>query len=306
MKMKALVTTGMIFMLPAMTQAAEWGGMVTLGFSKTDVSGTPVDVTTTTLDFNGVYDFQNGFSMGFDAGLAFGDISNGGPDVDLTYFALNGEYKLQNGVTFGGYFERGSVDDGGVLIGNSSIRSYGLTVGYETDQLDTEVYFGKSETSPSLPAGVDIKDYGVRVGYQLSPQAFAVGALGRSEISGLGPKLDLDMIALGGGYAFSNQFSAYGGIQRVSVDVANLDATTFGLGVAYSPSAISNMPMVFSLELARTRLDAGGPTTDLDTIRLGVSLPLGKAGGDVPANSVVNNIAKGGHNVLTSGILGAF
>ena len=306
MKLKPLVVTSLVFMMPAAVQAAEWGGMATLGFSKTDVSGGGGDISTATLDFNGVYDFENGFSMGFDAGLAFGKVSNGGPDVDLNYFALNGEYKLQNGVTFGGYAERGSVDDNGALVGNISMTSYGLTFGYETDKLDTEVYFGKSTTSPSLPAGVDVKDYGIRVGYQISPQAFVVGALGRSEVSGGGTSADLDMIGVGGGYAFSDQWSAFGGIQRVSLDLANADATTFGLGVAYSPSAISNIPMVFSLELARTRLDVGGTTGDLDTIRLGVSLPLGNAGADVPANSVVNNIATGGHSVLTSGVLGAF
>jgi len=306
MKLKSLVMTSLVFVVPATVQAADWGGMATLGFSQTEVSDSSTDISTVTLDFNGVYDFENGFSMGFDAGLAFGDVSNGGPDVDLNYFALNGEYKLQNGVTFGGYVERGSVDDDGAIIGDVSMTSYGLTLGYETDKLDSEVYFGESTTSPSLPSGVDVKDYGIRVGYQISPQAFVVGALGRSEISGIGGDVELDMVGVGGGYAFSDQWSAFGGIQRVSLDLADADATTFGLGVAYSTSAISNLPMVFSLELARTRLDVSGSSGDLDTIRFGVSVPLGNAGGDVPANSVVNNIAKGGHSALTSGVMGAF
>lgn len=193
--------------------------------------------------------------------MGFGDISNGGPDVDTSNLGFNGEYKLRIGTTFGGYFEYASIDDGGALLGDASIRSYGLTAGYETEALDTEAYFGMSDTSPSLATGIDIKDYGVRLGCKLSSQAFVVGALGRSEIAGPGGSVDLDMAALGGVYAFGNQWSAFGGVQRTSLDIVNVDATTYGLGVAYDTGAVSDVPMVLSLELARTRLRAAGRAT---------------------------------------------
>ncbi|MDQ2093812.1 porin [Rhodalgimonas zhirmunskyi] len=306
MNMKLVVAAGMAIAIPATLQADDWNGVVTLGYSQTDIGGTGADASAGSLDFNGVYNFDTGFSLGFDASLVVADISNGGGDMDLNYLALNGEYKLQNGVTFGGYIERGEVDDNGLLLGNARLTSYGLTFGYEVENLDAEAYIGASDTSPSLGGGTDINDFGVRVGYQISPQAFMVGSLARSEISNTGVSVDIDMIALGGGYAFNNQWSVYGGVQRISVDAASLDETTYGLGVAYSPAAISAMPMTLSLELARTDVDLGGASSDLDTVRLGLTVPLGNTKKNVPANSVVNNIAKGGHNVVTSGFLGAF
>jgi Gram-negative porin len=208
-------------------------------------------------------------------------------------------------MTAGGYVERGSIDVD-LLGADAAVTSYGLTFGYETDRLDAEVFLGKSNTSPSLPAGVDVKDYGVRVGYQISPKAFVVGSLARTDISGVGGGVDLDMISLGGGYAFNDEFSVFGGVQRISLDIASADATTYGLGVAYQPARMNTVPMIFSLELARTSLDIGGPSADLNTVRLGVSIPLGNTSKGVPVNSLVNNIAKGGRSVVTSGIMGVF
>lgn len=61
MKMKTMVATGLVFMLPAMVQAADCNGIATLGYSKADISGVPENFSAATLDFNIVFDLRNGF-----------------------------------------------------------------------------------------------------------------------------------------------------------------------------------------------------------------------------------------------------
>ena len=297
-----LIAGGLALAVPGASVANEWRGDVTLGYSKSDISLVPNDVSAVTLDLQGEYRLDNGLSFGVGAAIAKLDISGAPVDVDVNHFALDATYRMQNGVKFGAFAERGKIDVGG--LGNAKLTTFGALVGYETDRLDAELYFGKSDVDPSLP--IDIKEYGLRANYWVSESAFVTGGLARSRVSAGGTDVDLDLISLGGGYAFNDAFSVFGGLQKASVDIANLDATTLGIGIAYKTQVISNIPTTFSLELARTSLDIGGPSVDVDTVRLGVSVPLGKSGNSVPLNSVTGSIANGSHNVLTSGILGAF
>ncbi len=299
--------SGFLLFAPVGLDAAEMGGSVTLGFSKSDISVVPNDLKTTTLDMNGYYDVGNGLSFGMNAALARIDITGGAPDLDANYFGLDGKYRFSNGFAVGAYVERGHVkDSAGLLLGSVTLTSYGLTLGYETDDLSAEVYYGVSDTKPSLPAGIDIKDFGARVQYDFAPNAFGVGAIGRTRIEGAGNSVDIDLVSLGGGYSFNDSLMAYGGAQRASIGLVNVDVTTFGLGLAYKTAAISGIPTVLSLELARSTLDTPGPSVDIDTVRFGVTIPLGKSKSHAPLNSVVNGIQNGGHSVVTSGVLGAF
>jgi hypothetical protein len=291
----------MVLLLPVMAQAGDWNGIATLGYSHTSVSGGGGDANAGTLDVNGVYDFGNGVSLGFDTGFSSVDVSSVAVNSTENYYALNGAYKLDSGMTFGAYVEHQHLDSstGLVLLGSGSITSYGATIGYETAALNSEVYFGASETDPSMPAGVDIRDYGLRVSYQISAQGFIAGTLARTRISGPGGDTNLDRIALGGGYAFTDQFSAFGGIDRLKANAfGTVKLTAYSLGVGYRPANLSSVPMIFSLEVQRTHADSSfGGTSNADTIRAGVSIPLGQGKAGVPANSLLNGIGRGPHSV---------
>lgn len=76
---------------------------------------------------------------------------------------------------------------------------------------------------------------------------------------------------------FSNGWSGFAGVNWFDVDNVNLDATTFGVGVGYDLKQVSQVPALVSLELARSDVSLGGTSADVDTIRLGVTFPLGNA-----------------------------
>ena len=303
-KIHSLAIAAVLAGVPSLA-AAEVNGMLTLGYSMSDIEFSPNDINALTLDFSGTYDVGNGLSFGLDAGLSKADISGAPVDFDLAYFGLNAKYSFANGVSLGAYAERGQLDTN-LPIPTGKLNSYGLTVGYENDKLSGEAYFGFSTTKPGLPSDLDIADYGLRGRYEFSEAGFGTVAIGRTRLNTPGPSVDLDMIALGGGYAFNDRFMMYGGLQRASIDLVNAEMTTIGLGVAYQTTAISAVPAILSLEMARSRLSTGGPSIDVDTIRVGISVPLSKSGSRVPLNSVVNSIDRGSHSVLTSGVLAAF
>ncbi|WP_319826094.1 porin [Thalassovita sp.] len=306
MKQKLLTTVcALAFTLPAVAFAGDWQGNATLGFASSDIDGAPDNLTATTLDLHGEYDTGVGFVLGVDA--AIGKLKMSGTPIDesVNYFALTGMYGLSNGLSVGAYAERGAVSDSTLIPVDLEMTSFGLVLGYSLGSVDGEIYYGTSDTDPSLPAGIDVNDLGLRAAFSPVQNVEVNAVIARTRISGGGPDVDLDLIGLGGSYAINHALTAFGGVQKASLDILSADATTIGLGLAYQTAALG-IPTTLSLEVARTSIDVGGPSEDVDTVRVGISIPLGKSATSVPLNSVAGAVANGGHSVLTSALLGVF
>ena len=165
---------------------------------------------------------------------------------------------------------------------------------------------GRTTTNPDLPSGVDVNDYGFALKYTAMQNVTLGGNVMRTRLSGGGNHVDLDMIGVAGAYAFNDQWTAFSGLTRTKISDVDAKVTTFGLGVSYDMTSLVKIGSSASLEYAHTKNDLDGGDGSLNTVRLGVTIPLGHSTGKVPLNSVADSILKPTHSVVSSTVLSAF
>ncbi|QYX56715.1 hypothetical protein K1T73_17040 [Roseovarius sp. SCSIO 43702] len=282
--------------------AQEFSGAATLGYGHTSLSDGLGDANSYTLDGIGEVDFQNGFTIGMNGSLKKVDPDGSGNDTEAVDLGLELASRLPSGFMLGGYLDFINVDEdiGGGFATNADILSYGIKTGYVTDVLAAEFHIGLSETSPSLPSGVDWTDYGINLRYQATDRTEVGGHLLRSEISGPGGTGNIDSIGLSGSHGFGSGWTTFGGVNWADADGAGGDVTTFGVGVGYDLSRVAAVPAQLSLELARSNIETGAGDVDADTVRLGLTMPLGGGKTGAPLNSVSHATMKPRHNALST------
>ncbi|MDX5401612.1 MAG: porin [Rhodobacterales bacterium] len=288
---------------PSLAAAQDLSGGVTLGFGQHDVSEIGQDLSTSSLDGRVDFAFANGMTFGVSAGYLDLGIDGTPMDVNADFIALNVGYKLSNGLSFGAYAERLNGSVTGLPI-DLSLKSIGAEMGYATGNLELGMHLGRTSTSPDLP--IDIDNVGLTAKYAAMPNLDIAGAFLRANLSMGGMDADIDMIGLAAAYDINDQFSLFGGVSRTSQDDLDLDVTTMGLGVGYDLAQMTGMASVVSLELARTDLSMGPGSTDLDTLRLGLTFPLGGKGTEAPLNSVADSIFNPRHGAVNAALTGAF
>ncbi len=290
----------MISLTPAIAGAQEFNGAATLGYGQSSISNGGGDFGTFTGDFTGTLSFDNGLHWGFDAKYYNADPDNISGDVSLWDLGTTLNYQFDNGGVLGGYLDYADFDSGLGLNLSSDVTSYGISGGYVVENAGFEAWIGESETSPSLPNGTDWTDFGARFRYQASDSAVFGGHYVRSDVSGGGVNLDLYSVGLGGYYRFNSGWGTYAGLVHQSFSDLDLDYTTLGIGVDYNLLEISEIPGQVSLELARTDIDVGGASGDIDTLRFGLTFPLGGRTSSTPLNSVARAAMAPRHNALTT------
>lgn len=305
MKIK-LIMGAAIASMPFALSAQEAGGAFTLGYGASSVSGPAGNLSTLSLDGVGNIALNNNFNIGFFGSFRNVDESNTSNDLSASDFGLALNYQFINGLVLGGYLDYANLDFGS-FAGDFDATSYGGTVGYVNDTFGAEAFLGETETSPDLGSGVDWVDYGLNLRYVLSPQVRIGGHVMRSDISvPNSADVEVDSYGIGGDYGFGNGWSGFGGLSYVELDRANVDATTFGVGVGYDLQQISRLPAAVSLELSRTDLSQPGNGADVDTIRLSVTLPLGNRQNANPLNSVSRSAMSPRHNAISTLLDSAF
>ena len=291
--------------MPLSAIAQEFQGAVTLGYGMSDVSDISEDIDTLTFDSRLGYDFGNGIRVGADFDSVRGKMDGISQDVTGSVLGVYGAYAFANGATLGVYAEEANLDIDGVTI-DLSATSFGLMGGYETATSQFGGFVGKTTTDPDLPAGVDIRDFGLSFRHAASDQFTIGGSFVRSEISGPGGDVDLDFIGVAGAYEINPSWTVFGAISKASLDLVDADLTTFGLGVTYDLSSVFHFGSSVSLELARSDASLGGLDGDLDTVRLGFNIPLGAREFNVPMNSVADSVMNPRHSAVSSFVLSAF
>lgn len=286
---------------PALVAAQDMSGGVTLGFGQHDVAGQ--DLSTSSLDGRVKFTFSNGVTFGVSAGYL--DLGIDGVPVDLNanFVGLDLGYRFSNGASVGGYVEQLNAGIGGLPI-DLTLKSIGAEVGYAMSGLELGAHLGRSSTSPDI--GIDIDNAGITAKYALMANLDIAGAFLRANLSSGGSDVDIDMIGLAAAYDVNEQVAIFGGLSRTSVDLLDADFTTMGLGVGYDLSAMTGMASVVSVELARTSFDIGGGGEDLDTLRLGLTFPLGEKGTEAPLNSVADSIFNPRHGAVNAALTSAF
>lgn len=290
----------LLSVLPATVSAQDFSGAATLGFGRSSVSGGGGDANIPTLDATGLVDFNNGVFLGLVGKLSDVNASDASADVRMMDLGAAGTYQFNSGATLGGYIDYLDTDATSLgLSVDGSATSYGFTGGFVRDDLGVEFHLGMTDTSPSLGAGVDWVDYGVNLRYVAGANTRVGGHIQRSDISGPGGSLDITSYGIGADHQFGVGWSAFGGLTRASV-TGGVDLTTLGIGVGYDLSQNTSLPAQLSLELARSDLDVSGASGDVDSIRLGFSMPLGKRRSVAPLNSVARASMAPRHNALST------
>ena len=290
---------------PMSAFAQDYSGAVTLGYAKSDVSGTSDDIYTNSLDGRASVHFDNGVTLGANANAVRGHMQGGAGHITGSVFGVQGGYQLPSTLRFGAYAEKAKLDITG-LGTDLSATSAGITAGYDYANVKMDGFIGRTTTNPDLPGGVDVNDYGIMVRYTAMPKVTLGGNLMRTRLSGGGDHADIDMIGVAGAYDFNDQWTAFGGVTRTKVSALDAKATTFGLGVSYDLSSLVNFNSSASLEYARTKTNLLGADGSLNSVRLGVTIPFGQASSKVPLNSVADSILNPTHSVVSSTVLSAF
>jgi len=286
---------------PALVAAQDISGGVTLGFGQHDVAGQ--NLSTSSLDGRVKMAFSNGLTFGVSAGYL--DLGLDGIPVDLSadFIGLDLGYRFSNGASVGGYVERLNASISGLPI-DLALKSFGAEVGYTMSDLDLRASLGRSSTSPDI--GIDIDNVGLAAQYTPMANLDIAGALLRATLSSAGTEVDIDMIGLAAAYDVNDQVAIFGGLNRTTVDLLDADFTTMGLGVGYNLAAMTGVTSVVSVELARTKFDVGGGGDALDTLRLGLTFPLGEKGTEAPLNSVADSIFNPRRGAVNAALTSAF
>jgi hypothetical protein len=289
---------------PALAVAQDMSGAFTLGFGDHEISDIDQGLSTATLDGRVNLTFANGMTFGVNAGYLDLGIDGAPVDITATFVGLDLGYKMTSGLSFGVYAEQLTADAG--LVIDLSLKSIGAKVGYETGSLDLGAYLGRTSVSPDI-AGIEADTFGLSAKYAAMPNLTLGGTFQRATLSvgGGADEADVDLLGIAGAYDINEQFSMFGGISRTSIDEADADITTMGLGLGYNLD-LGGFASTVSLELARTDLSVFGGGTDLDTVRLGLTLPLGGAGTEAPLNSVADSIFNPRHGAVNAALTGAF
>lgn len=300
---RALALCLLTISAPALALAQDTSGAITLGFGEHEVSDIDQGLSTASLDGRVNMTFASGMTFGVNAGYLDLGIDGAPIDIDATFVGLDVGYKMASGLSVGAYAEQLTADAG--LGIDLSLKSIGATAGYETGNLDFGAFLGRTTVSPDI-TGLDADTLGLSAKYAAMEKLTLGGSFQRASLSAGGSEeIDVDLIGLAGAYDITEQFSLFGGASRTTIDEADLDITTMGLGVGYDLN-LGGMSSMVSLELARTDLSAFGGGTDLDTVRLGFTLPLGGAGTEAPLNSVADSIFNPRHGAVNAALTGAF
>jgi predicted porin len=286
---------------PNLVAAQDISGGVTLGFGQHDILGENLD--TVSLDGRVDLAFTNGMTLGVTAGYLDLGIDGLSGNIDANFYGLDVGYRFSNGFSIGAYAEQLNGSISGLPI-DLSLKTIGAEVGYSMTNLEFGAHIGRTSTSPDI--NIDIDNIGLTAKYTPMENLDIAGAFLRANLSSGGTDIDIDMLGLAAAYDINEQFSVFGGLSRTSISDVDVDFTTMGLGVGYDLSQMTGLASVVSLEVARTEISLGGSSEDLDTVRLGLTFPLGGKGSEAPLNSVADSIFNPRHGAVNAALTGVF
>ncbi|WP_135450337.1 porin [Tabrizicola caldifontis] len=293
---------------PTLTAAQDisFSGAATLGLGFHDLSDISQDIRTNSLEGRLDFTFESGFTFGVDAGHVGVKIDDVPFDLSADFVGLRGGYGFASGMSLGLYHEQLNAG-ADILPIDISLKSTGVTAGYQMEGLEFGAFVGQSKTSPSLSPDIDFEDFGFTAKYSAVAGLTLGAAFLRTTIDTPGIDIDLDFAGLAASYSVSDQISVFGGVSKTSLDLIEADATTMGLGLGYALPEMGGVNSTVSLELARTDLSVlGTDVGNMDTIRLGLTIPLGSKGTEAPLNSVADSVFNPRHSAINAGLTSAF
>lgn len=294
---RLLLTGAVVSVAGAASAQSAFDSTFTLGYSNSSTDAG--DYSSVSLGIANEIRLNN-ITIDADIDFARLDPDDNSADLDLKRFALAPRYHFANGLVLGAYFQRVTAE----LDELGDADSYGLILGYENENLKLEGFIGETETDPDIPNS-DITDFGVTADYDASERLSVAGLFTRTTVDAPGGEVDADAVGIAASYDVTQAFQVFGGYGNFDVSDTDLDGNSVAIGVGYDIDDIGQLPPVtVSLELARTTLESGGQSEDIDTVRLGLSVPFGEGVSDVPLNSAASSFGGSDRTAVPSAILG--
>ncbi len=298
-----LCTVAILLALPVAAQAQTVTGGLTLSYGSLDGGDATADLAMRGLDGRLNIDFENGFSFGMQAGWATVDVEGAPFDLTGEFIGLDGRYRFSNGMTVGGFVEQLTFGIDPLPV-DISLKSYGLTAGYDMNGLEIEAFAGRTSVSPSVP--VDITNRGLSAKYTAVPKLTLGATYLKATLKNGGASEDIDFRGIAATYEITDALMAFGGASQSSIGLVGLDFDSIGFGLGYDLAQMTGFSSTLSLELARTTQSSGGFSADLDTVRVGVSFPLGQKGTALPMSSVADAILNPRRGAFNTALTAAF
>lgn len=285
----------------ASAQSVTVSGGLTLSYGEIDGGFGASDIKARGLDGRMKVDFGNGATVGMQVGKIDMPIPGTPVSLEGEFIALNGVYRFGSGVRIGGYVDRLTM---GVDLSSIDItlKTNGFSLGYEGQGFDVEAFIGNTSISPPI-LPVDIDNLGVAASYTGMPGLELGATWLRADLSAGGTSENIDFSGVAASYVFNQSFIVFGGISQADFFIASAELDTMGLGLGYDLGAATGFSATMSLELARTDL---GTSSDIDTVRLGLTVPLGSKGPALPMNSVADSILNPRHGAFNAALTSAF
>jgi len=278
-------------------QAQDFSGVFSLGYGENEFADTADRLNESSL--KGRFRAQTGNGMSF--GLQFGTETKSAPQTDESSNGRNLgadlQFAQQNNLSYGVYAESSAVTANGVDLLSTS--AFGLTAGYAANGLNLKGFVGSAalEEQPSA----EITALGVTASYQLAPN-FTVGAnLSQHGVKNGSFVNTASSVGLGAVYQPTPSIGLFGGFTSMDLSSSNdTRLTEMGLGGSYRVNRSGNSPILATLEVLNTDFNSDPDNISFNTIRLGVTFPLGAAARNVsvPINSAADRVFQPIRNVL--------
>ncbi len=278
-------------------QAQDFSSVISLGYGENKFAVSADRLSETSL--KGRFRAQTGNGMSF--GLQFGTEAKSDLETSETSggrnFGADMLFTQQNNLSYGVYAESAAVTSGGAAILSTS--AFGLTAGYAANGLNIKGFVGNAalQEQPS----VEITALGMTASYQIAP-TFTLGAnLSQHGIKNTGFVNTAYTYGLGAVYQPTPSIGLFGGFTSMDLSSSNDSRLTeMGLGGSYRVNRSGSSPILATLEFLNTDFNSDPDSISFNTIRLGVTFPLGAAAKNVsvPINSAADKVFQPVRNVL--------
>lgn len=271
-----------------------YGTAVTLGYNYLSADGEDADGGTLQVETDMAFG-----QMTLDLDLGIDTLSDSGDDISNTSVEVLPKYWFSDSFGAGAYFARDSID---LDVGDvANVDSYGLEGTYRAAGFEGSAFFGKTDLD-ELAGDVDVRDFGLRARFDVTPEFSVFGNGVQSNFDGGGGDFNASSVGIGAQYDFGTGFAMFGGYQNVSLDDLNGDIDTTSIGLNYGVST-GGMPVILSGEYAKINGNAAGLTEDADRLSFSATVLFGDAQNKrIPGNAVSSSLLKSDRNAL-SGLL---
>lgn len=290
-KTLAALLASATLLTPAAVLAQDFTGSATLGFGHGEGSAAILDADSVTLDGDVRYDLGNNFALtarANTAGVTVGDVT-----TEAHVIALGARYGFAPNAWAGIFAEYSRV---GAFGEQDEDTALGLEGGYTFGDAVVEGFWSKSK---------ELESVGFAGQYAFGTDLTVAANLTHTEVELITAGQDVNTFGVAAAYDLGNNVTLFGGASRTNLVGQMADVTTFGFGGAYALGE-QFMNSTVSLELARSTVDGTATDGDLDTVRVGITLPFGGAAAKAPANSVAGSVFAPAHNAVNQAVLAAF